>query len=236
MTEPEKVTGVVEAILRAAEAVQVPDEDLRAYEARLARDRRRELLRSSGVRDVLSADAMQRLIDDTTQDTAAMRLVQRWIAAAATARTHRLAPQVRVLVLLGERGVGKTVAAAWALAREGGRYAACTDLVGAYATPFAPDRAPYLRARGVGLLVVDEVPRVATKECRAMLHDLIDRRQRGQLTLVLGNGSPAEWDALLDPRTQDRLAPMTFVRVIRGDSQRRPIADPARPIQHAKTA
>lgn len=229
----DEVRDAVSTILRAAEVAQVSDEELAAYEARVARDSRRENLRTSRVKHVLSADAVQRIVEGTADDTAALRLVQRWVASATEAHSKGRAPEVRVLVMLGERGVGKTVAAAWALARQGGRYATAPELVQSYSTPYAPDRAPYLRARSVGLLVLDELPTVGSPELRAMLHDLIDRRQRGQLTLVLGNGTPAEWDALLDPRTQDRLAPMTFVRVMRGDSRRAPLAggrpDRARP-------
>lgn len=229
----DEVRDAVSTILRAAEVAQVSDEELAAYEARVARDSRRENLRTSRVKHVLSADAVQRIIEGTCDATPAMTLVQRWVSSASEAYAAGKAPQVRVLVLLGERGVGKTVAAAWALAMQGGRYATSQELVASYTTPYAPDRQPYMRARGTALLVVDELPTVATTEVRAMLHDLIDHRQRGQLTLVLGNGTPAEWDALLDPRTQDRLAPMTFVRVMRGDSRRAPLAggrpDRARP-------
>jgi DNA replication protein DnaC len=225
----DEMRDVVSAIMRAAEVAQVSDAELAAYEARVARDQRRDRLRSTRVRSVLSADALRHVIDDTATSTPALRLVQHWLASAAQAHATGSAPKVRVLVLLGERGVGKTVAAAWALARQGGAYATSPELLASYATPYAPDRAPYLRARGAGLLVLDELPTTPTAEARAMLHDLIDHRQRGQLTLVIGNGSPSEWDALLDPRTRDRLGPMAFVRVLRGDSMRTPIERRATP-------
>lgn len=222
---------VVRAGLAAADAWQKrwSPEELAAYEEGCARERRRKLLRASGIESSLTADDAARVVDDACTSTGALDLVQRWLLHVAEARARRELPAVRVLVLAGPVGVGKTVAAAWALAREGGRHAAFDDLAVSFASKYSPDRAKYLRARSMPFLHLDEVLfSPPTDEHRAALHDLVHHRQRGQLTLITGNFGPPQWDALVDERTQQRLDPMYRLRAVKGASMRQRIAG-ARP-------
>lgn len=220
---PDHVRDAAAAVMAAAEAIQVSDEELARYEAEIARAARRERLRDSGIYSSITAEDVVRLHEDSLEPTAALSLVQRWVASIGEARKAKTIPRVRVLVVLGTPGTGKTVAAAWAVAREAGRYVQFDDLVRSYHAPFNPDRKPYFRARGAAVLIVDEVPVEASDARTAMLRDLIDHRQRGQLTLFLGNCSAAQWDAHSDERMTQRLGPMTFVRWVKGQSMRKPI-------------
>lgn len=212
------------AIEAAREAALRSPEELAVYEAAVARDRRRDLLKSAGLGQSLTAEDHHRIVDDATVPTAALKLVQHWTTRVLEARAGNAVPQVRVLVVAGGTGVGKTVAAGWMLAREVGRHHDFDDLVASFSSRFGPDRKLYLRARAVPFLHVDEMLATdPTDEHVRCLHDLVHHRQRGQLTLITGNFELPAWDALLDLRTRERLGPMTYVRAVKGTSLRKPL-------------
>lgn len=92
--------------------------------------------------------------------------------------------------LFGNRGVGKTVAAAYAIARLGGLY----TLAAQYTRPAHNDGVVLAACKGAGVLVVDQVGRENRGESAfglSQLEEVIDHRHAGKrITVAVGN---MEW-------------------------------------------
>lgn len=159
-----------------------------ALKAREGMERRRAMLDASGIADVLSPHGYDAIVEDRATATRAIELVQAWLTG------HR-----RVLGLFGPPDAGKTVAAAYALARVPGLYVEADEL--------AADRKGKLRARAlrVELLVIDELgAEDDERRARAALNDTLNRRLRRR-TLLLGNIDAGTFEARYDERTLSRL-------------------------------
>lgn len=198
------------------------DEQARARDQRAAiasgRELRLEHVRRSGIARHLGIGDASRLVRDELSSTPALGLVQGW--AKPERDTAR-----RWMLIGGTRGVGKTVAAGWLIARDGGRYLTMLDLVQAFA-PVLRGMAPQTQdeigerlaaiAR-VEVLVLDELGRdgFSPEVAREALHWLVEARQsakRGR-TLVLSNLSAVDIrkrfnDGTYDSRTESRLRPL----------------------------
>ncbi len=128
-----------------------------------------------------------------------------------------------LLMLAGGTGIGKTVAAAWALRRFGreGRYTKARELVQLHGSAWSETRAEYQDLLRAGLLVIDEVgAEVDPEKAKASLHDTIDERQ-GRPTMVITNLAWPEMRKRLDARTVDRIREIGALRWIDGASMRR---------------
>lgn len=117
---------------------------------------------------------------------------------------------VFVLVLVGGTGVGKTVAAAWALRESGttdSSYVKAAHLASIHRVAYSDSRREWDDLiRRSPLLVIDELGAGERNDdrARAAIHDAIDERQ-GRPTLVISNVDGKELADYLDARTLDRL-------------------------------
>ena len=210
------------------------DADVAAYEAGIARESRRERLRISGI--ALRDEDKRAILDDTIEDTRALRVVRRWLAAAM--RTPN--PDRPWLVMCGPPGTGKTFAAGWVIAREGGTYSTVESYLRNYAR-WLSDRKydererewTMDRFRTAHLVVLDEVGMERDPELmRAAFHRLADERQsrRRQLTIAITNLNKPDFEKRLnggvyDARTADRLARDAYVVSVDGASLRRGVPE-----------
>lgn len=198
------------------------DEEALARDQRSQREAGRELrlerIRKSGIGKHLGPGDASRIVRNELRETAALTLVRRW------ADPQRESAR-RWLLIAGTPGIGKSVAAGWMLANEGGRYLTMTDLVRMY-SPILRGLAPQTQDEAlerlealarVQTLVLDELGRdgLSQEVAREALHWLVEARQgakRGR-TLVLSNLSAADIrrrfnDGTYDPRTESRLRPL----------------------------
>lgn len=201
--------------LLSEEAAKVRD---RKTEREQGRESRLANIRRAGIGKHLGPGDASRIVRDDLSDTDALRIVRGW--AAPERESAR-----RWLILGGMRGRGKTVAAGWLLARDGGRYVTMLDLVqtfGPVLRGMAPQTQDEIADRlaalaSVKTLVLDELGRdgFSPEVAREALHWLVEARQgakRGR-TLVLSNLSAADIrkrfsDGTYDSRTESRLRPL----------------------------
>lgn len=202
MGEPTKERRSIEGlgsslreVLAEAAKVCVPsDEELAAFDASLEREARAKRLAGCGVDDYLEDHARQGLISGKLRGPGT-GIVQTWMA------TH-----TPCLALFGPTGTGKTVSAAWALARITGRYLCAPDLCDLYVGGVR-QRSEYRLCVDSPLLVIDELgTELDAGVAAAVLHDVVNRRQTSRRrTILLGNLSRAAFVARYDARTLDRL-------------------------------
>jgi chromosomal replication initiation ATPase DnaA len=137
----------------------------------------------------------------------------------------KMQPPVPFLLLLGARGVGKTVAAWWAVALRAGRYVTAMDLVRAGSF----DRDFWESLRSVPLLAIDELGMEGIDQSGwffANLYDLLDHRMsRNRRTILLSNldvpAFKARYCAGAMERLYDRLRTTGKVVEINGESMRK---------------
>lgn len=210
--------GLPEALedLGARLLASVSDEDVAAYDAERERERRLERMRDASVLDVLPPEVVALCAHDQLRASAALTHVRRWVAYQRGERKRGDKP---ILALIGDMGRGKTVAAAWLLASEGGRYVEAEDLSRMQSAKWGDDRDAYRRILSTGVLVVDELG--TEGDARPSIHDVVNRRQGRRLTLLLGNLSKQALKDRLDPRTWDRMRTCAAVIEVHGESMRK---------------
>jgi len=237
---------------------QVLDEaELQARERSLRLEARRERLMTSPIRESLSSSPETpgsartvtdewRILHDRCEHTMALEAVQRWVHKWASVHTASITRPA--LIIAGPTGIGKTMAAAWAVAEVGARYVRFPELI--------EDHRAFQRKAGIreleterhafnakfvrpGFVILDELgiegdrDRDGAKEALAYF---VEKRQMWhQRTLVLTNKSNAELLARFesgqyDQRTLDRLRRLLITAVeddsrialdLKGDSMRR---------------
>ncbi len=229
--------SLAEVIAKTAEIAAASDEVIAAMEARLNREARAERLVRSGVTDPgpLPDEDRRMILAESCKSTRALDAVQRWLPRAL----ETVDPDKNILILAGPRGTGKTVAAAWAIARMGGRYVTLDEYLRDYSR-WQRDRdrgredgtaRELQRYDAGGLLVIDELrgelDRWLAEAERPGWHRLVDRRQsrRRHLTIGITNLSRAAFIAdmqngALDPRTYDRMKRSAYIVGIEGESMR----------------
>ena len=213
--KPKRLLSDAEAAVRDAERNK-----------RDANESRLERLRSSGISKHLGRDAngvsdVTRIVRDELEPREALTLIRRFAAP------ERDTPQ-RWLLLAGSTGIGKSVAAGWLLARDGGRYATVHELVELHATlsrglaPTTLDEANARLRRLVEsrVLVLDELGQeLQAANLRAALHWLVEARaamaQSSRYTLVMSNLDANTLrerfrSGVYDPRTESRLRPLLW--------------------------
>lgn len=187
------------------------DEDIAAWERDRAAETREELIALSGVRDVLSRKGAEAVIADRCRPTRAVDLVRQWLAS-----------KVPALVLFGDIGVGKTVAAAWALSRVPGHYVVANALTRMMRSDYGNPTAEYVRLMRCELLVVDELGIEEHREhAAAMLYDVVNGRQGKRRTLIMGNLDRDAFEKRYDARTISRLHEVGVIRSVKGADLRR---------------
>lgn len=165
---------------------------------RVARiESRRALLEHSGVIRVLTAAGLDVILHDRCERTVSLRQVELWLFRAP------------VLGLFGPTDAGKTVAAAWALARYPGRYhelAELAELRRAARAKGGKHARAWRSALDAQLLVLDELGAEDDAGAAASaLHEAVNLRLRNKRTLLLGNIDRATWESRYDARTTSRL-------------------------------
>lgn len=174
------VVNLRDAIARAQRAQQArsakASDDGSVYEAEQAELLRRERLARAKPR--LPAEALQALVAGKLRQTRHLDVVQAWVE-----RSNR-----PILFVAGSTGTGKSVAAAWAIAKLGGAYLSASDLVRMSRTTWR-EREQLEDKLGARLLVLDDL---GTEPDLAAMHgpllDLVDRRQgHPWLTIVTTN-------------------------------------------------
>lgn len=210
MTEAQKVYPIIEALKRSIPG-PASDAEIARYDgaqfAQLAKARRAR-------RDEILEREMPGELDDIGRRTAVceMRphplstdLILSWASrSAAEGAEGAVTP---ALCVVGERGVGKTVAAAWWIADTDGRYVLSTELVRLWLTHWGPDREKWESLKRARVLVVDEVggERHKPEDVRGMFEELINARQGSKTrTLILGNITRTQWEARLTARAISR--------------------------------
>lgn len=154
-------------------------------------------LEGCGVR--VAADAFDPLVFDCLRPTDALDRVQRWAGESGDGA---------LLALVGGTGVGKTVAAAWALLELGGNAVRSDELSFLSASNYSADRERFHEiVNAHGLLVVDDVGTERDEaKARHGLFDLVDIRQgKSMRTLLTSNVTVEALRGRLCERTLSRL-------------------------------
>jgi DNA replication protein DnaC len=183
MPEPSRIASVIGEI--QANLGAIPGTSSGDYEA--VRRNAQRVERLTPFRGFVTDEDFRRIVRGEL-DSRAFAAVKRFVAAKDTN------PRARFLWLTGSLGAGKTVAALWALAEVGGRYATSEEARRAYGQEH--DEARSLRPRLVdcGLLIVDDVgtAREEAGEERALFELLNARQGGGRQTILTGNLSRAD--------------------------------------------
>ena len=228
--------SILAAVEACASIAAASDEAIAAMDARLKRDSRAERLVRSGVTEPgpLPDEDRRMIVADACGQTPAMVAVQRWLPRALA----KVDPDRNMLILAGPRGTGKTVAAAWAIARTGGRYVTLEEYLRDYSR-WQRDRGredgtgrELQRYDAGGLLVIDELrgelDRWLAEAERPGWHRIVDRRQsrKRHLTIGITNLSRDQFIAdlqngALDPRTYDRMRRSAYIIGVKGESLRK---------------
>ncbi len=176
------------------------------------RRKRHTLLEESGIADHMTDAACSLVVRNEQASAPAIDHVKEWLGTS-----------IPMLALFGGRGVGKTVAAAFLLARQAGSYVEADELVRLRTAGFGPDRERYERLLQASVLVVDELGLERNEEiARLAMHDVVNKRQRSRTrTLALGNLDHAAFTARYDSRTHDRMREVAIIRGLVGGSRRR---------------
>lgn len=191
--KPANDHDALDAAIAAAQGVTRPDDEIERYIVEEERRVRAENLDRSGL--VLKDSARLAIIRDALTATHALDRVKGW---------HAKPNRRPILALAGSIGCGKSVAAGWLLAREGGRAVSAVELEGLAKRDLDRTLPALLRSR---VLIVDDVG-VCVDEAasRAAVHAVVDARQSSRAwTLLTTNLSAEALRAWLDPRTLSRL-------------------------------
>lgn len=228
MGEPVRLSPEISPELRAVldrGMSQVPsEEEVARWHTNRERQDREDRLAASGILERLDERGARAILTDVAEPTRAIELVRPWLVSSRP-----------VLVLLSvQPGLGKTVAAAWALSRVPGRYVRAEDLCEmrelglAKTAEGARERDRWYAHARAELLVVDELGlEKSPVQAQSNLQSLIDMRQRSpRRTLLLGNLSKTDLVERYDARTLDRLgvesdeAGIAILRSLSGPSLR----------------
>jgi DNA replication protein DnaC len=203
--------------------------EIRASNAQLAAQAWRERLSASGIEDVIRLEDRRRLLADQLDETHAMVATRNWLAKATALPYDR-----NVMVLCGSMGLGKTVAAAWALTRASGLYVSVDEYLRDYERwrrdlAQGDEKSQVLRRyKRAHLVVLDEVGRERNAEAmRDGFYRLIDWRQtrRRELTIMITNLSRKDFvdrlkRGVYDERSYSRLKRDAWVVQLHGEDMR----------------
>lgn len=228
--DPERIGVAIPEWLANLKPLVLDEAELQARERDLHREARRERLMNSPIRESLSASQDENgrvvtdeslILHDRCEPTMALEAVRRWVGKWSN--VHSASVTRPVLILAGPPGIGKSVAAAWAVAEVGARYVRFPELI--------EDHRAFQRKAGIreleherdmfatkyvrpGFVVLDELGIEGERDAEAAKEALayfVEKRQLWhQRTLMLTNKSNAELLARFetgqyDQRTLDRL-------------------------------
>lgn len=213
----EVVAEVEESIARTA-AYEAAEAERAKANAALRETARRDSVRRAVAALPVPREMVDPIADDNLEsDTVALAAVRTWLDER---RAGRAKP---ILVLLSGVGAGKTVAAAWLIARTGGSYAKMRDVANLYRAGFGEDAERFQSLVTARTLVIDELSTERDVDLgRAALNELIDERgAHDRTTLLIANRTRRELAERYDPRTIDRLRHHAKAVDFKTDSMRR---------------
>lgn len=190
MSDPERFDG---AALRARFlelARTAPSVDDEVSERRAVQEWRLKRIKESGC--CITEEDRRNIVRDTLKPTAALSVVRKWSDAIMRPQASET-PPTAFLVLIGERGRGKTVAGAWAVANHViGAYVSGPELTELQVRAKFDSRAAetLVQLRAAGLLVLDDLCRdqhPAKEEQDAVFKLLHPRQRAGYHTIVTTN-------------------------------------------------
>lgn len=198
------------------------DATAKASEVRRSQQRRREAIAQAGL--LVPTEDVEAIALGTVRDTMPLRLVRRFLDAVSAPRNGK--PSPRFLVLLGDRGIGKTMACAWAVAEIGQGLAVGADDLGRELSAFKRDSLVerIMRAR---LLVVDDLG-TESRDMGSALFDVVNRRAAVPyaLTMFTSNLTKDELVAKYDARIIERITARGYIGSIKGENLRKPLGTP----------
>lgn len=212
----ESIGSVIADLLERYRPPLMSDEELAKHELELRREVRRDRLRASGIARHLADGDEAMVLNGTATTTDALRLVRAWVAAYEHINGSPW------LWLGGPVGVGKTLAAAHAIAEWGGRYVSFLDVLRMHADRERHVRgslAAWDRLGDQHLVVMDEVGLEEDSQApraRVALHEFVEmRRKRSTPTIALTNQPGSVIRARFakdhyDKRTASRLGQVLF--------------------------
>lgn len=214
---PEKL-DFFEALARTAVAV---DDDLAGRRAEQAR--RAQSLDAAN--PAITAEDRRAIIRDTLQPTQALRAVQAW-SGSVVCPVAGAAPPPSFIVLVGERGRGKTVACAYVAANELSRFITGPELSRLHVQAKFDKRSADLLTEThlAGLLILDDLCRDQhpPKGEEDAMYDLVHARQRrGYHTLITTNLGMDGLRKRLGDFVADRLTHAGLIVKLVGDNLRR---------------
>ncbi len=223
-SRPEKLDFFLE-LARTAVAV---DDD--AGEQRALRERRAACL--DATRCAITPEDRLDIIRDALRPTQALRTTQAWTASVVRPRPGAPPPEA-FLVLIGERGRGKTVACAYVAANELCRFITGPELSLLHVRARFDKRAAeeLLQVHAAGLLILDDLCRdncPPKEEADAMYNLLQARTTRGYHTLVTTNLGLSGLRERLGDYVADRFEHAGLIVKLTGPNLRR-TSDPEPP-------
>lgn len=220
--ESRDVQDVLDIIARARSHGATP-EAIAAYDASIAearnraaneaRERRLRALVDSGI--PLIDEHMAALVDGKLEHTLALRITTAWLAGPRA-----------VLVLVGDKGTGKTTAGAHAAMTRlsDGPVVYVKEPTLARWSMFARYDRQWAQAVACATLIIDEIGTAKARDlddAREGVSRIIDDRiGQSRRTVVIGNVSEADLTRRWDGRLLDRLRQIGFIAEVRGESLR----------------
>lgn len=194
-------------------------------EANVARNSRRERLDRNRIQSAITEDDYRAIIAGTLAETPALLVTKRWVHASLEEKPH-VDPDKRpprFLMLIGQRGLGKTVAAAWAIAEAGGFYLSGPSLAELAESSFWRDADMRDNILGARLVVLDDLgTEDPSTKVQQYVGRLINERQgRRMMTMLTGNISEADMEARYGDRAAERIWHQGAVFDVAGQTMRR---------------
>jgi DNA replication protein DnaC len=183
---------------------------------------RSERFSTSGLQGPVPADVVEALISgEKLERTRALEAVVHWKRVRG-----KVSRPFSVMVLVGETGVGKTVAGAWLVLELGGMYVSAEELRKRATSKQREDRAWFERVLGAKVLVIDDAGTERDlDDARVAMFEVVNTRQglhRGW-TLITGNLAHADFRARYGKRTCRRVEDQgVFIEVEDVDRRRLP--------------
>jgi DNA replication protein DnaC len=222
MTDPVDFKRRFHEIVQDAERVGY---FLRPEEVARRRAREAREARLDSAKPAITDQDYRAIVDDRLSDTHALSAVRRWVQHAFGEDARRREDTPRFLVLFGDRGLGKTVAAAWAAANEVARFISAGELLRLFTSRNDQDVLEMRQVYGARLLIVDDLGyERLSEEAQEMVHELVDRRQNRRFTLITTNLTEAQLRARYGERGEramDRINHQGGLLPVEGDNLRR---------------
>ena len=199
----------------------LPKDAVEAREGRMLRESR---LETNKIRTAITPEDYRAIVRGTLDLTkSALRMTRGWVDSVRGSRGAKR--HVRYLSLVGEKGLGKTVAAAWAIAELGGYYLSANALRELAESRDWRDAERRQAVLDAALVVLDDLGTESlSPETQGYVHRLIDERQSVKYgTIITTNLDGAAIEARYGDRAWSRLSHQGAICDVIGDSMRMPM-------------